>query len=88
MADNNEEIIPESGAEVARGYTKIHLATKRLMFNNFMGGLAWGFGTVLGATIVVALVLFILNQLDTVPFIGDFINNINEQIQINQTPQW
>lgn len=84
MASEKEEKVAESGAEVARGYTKVHLSPGRLMWNNFLGGLAWGFGTVLGATIVVALVLFILSKLDTVPIIGDFISRILEQIELRQ----
>ena len=71
--------------EVGKGYTKIHLSTGKMIVNNFLGGLAWGFGTVLGATIVAALVLFILSQLNTVPIIGDFINNVMEEINTRQT---
>ncbi len=85
MAEEKEEKVPESGAEVARGYTKVHLSPARLMLNNFLGGLAWGFGTVLGATIVVATVLFILSKLNTIPLIGDFVSRILEQIELRQT---
>jgi len=81
MAEEKEEKVAESTAETARGYTKVHLSPGRLMRNNFLGGLAWGFGTVLGATIVVALVLIILGKLNTVPYIGDFIGRILEQIE-------
>lgn len=81
MADEKEKTVPESATEVARGYTKIYLSPLKLMRNNFLGGLAWGFGTVLGATIVVALVLIILGKLNTVPYIGDFIGRILEQIE-------
>ncbi|MEX0616762.1 MAG: DUF5665 domain-containing protein [Candidatus Woykebacteria bacterium] len=62
--------------EVGKGYTKVHLSTGKIMINNFLGGLAWGFGTVLGATIIAALVLFVLSKLNTVPIIGGLINKI------------
>jgi hypothetical protein len=64
-----------------RGHTRVQVSIGKMLVNNFLGGLAWGFGTVLGATVVVALVLFILSKLDTIPLIGDFINNILEEIQ-------
>lgn len=64
-----------------KGYMRVYISTAKVLLNNFLGGLAWGFGTVLGATVVVALVLFMLSKLDTVPIIGDFINNILEEIQ-------
>lgn len=35
---------------------------KDIILNNFLGGLAWGLGTVVGATVVVALVGWILNM--------------------------
>ena len=68
-----------------RGHTRIHISTGKVILNNFLGGLAWGFGTVLGATVVVALVLFVLSKLDTVPIIGDFFSNILQEIQTQNT---
>lgn len=40
-----------------------NISRKEIMLNNFLGGLAWGFGTVVGATVVVAILGFILNLL-------------------------
>lgn len=70
-----------------RGHTRIHISTGKMVVNNFLGGLAWGFGTVLGATVVVAIVLFALSKLNTVPVIGDFITRILQQIQQPQQIQ-
>ena len=52
-----------------------------MVFNNFLGGLSWGFGTVLGATVVVGLVIIILSKLDSVPIIGEFFSSILQSIQ-------
>lgn len=68
-----------------RGHTRVYVSIGKMLFNNFLGGLAWGFGTVLGATLVVALVLLLLSKLDTVPIIGDFISEILKQIELPQT---
>jgi hypothetical protein len=64
-----------------RGHTRIHISTGRVIFSNFMGGLAWGFGTALGATVVLGLVIIILGKLSSVPLIGDFITHILQTIQ-------
>ena len=64
-----------------RGHTRIHISTGKVILNNFLGGLSWGFGTVLGATLVVALVIFVLTKLNDVPIIGDFFSSILRTIQ-------
>lgn len=37
------------------------LNKKHIIINNFLGGLAWGFGTVVGATVIVAIIGYILS---------------------------
>lgn len=64
-----------------RGHTRIHISTWRMILNNFLGGLAWGFGTVLGATVVVGLVVLIISRLGGVPLIGSFFSDILRSIQ-------
>ena len=59
------------------------------VFNNpwkFMGfsllkGIAVGFGSVLGASVVVALFVYLLSQISFVPFVGEFVNEIIGQIE-------
>lgn len=38
----------------------MNLRKRQIILYNFLGGLAWGFGTVVGATIVVAIIGYIL----------------------------
>lgn len=38
-----------------------------IIMANFLGGLAWGLGTVIGATIVTAVVISILNYFNFIP---------------------
>jgi len=82
----NEKQEEKSGDEdidvtAGRGHTRIHISTGKVVLNNFLGGLSWGFGTVLGATLVVALVIFVLTKLNDVPIIGDFFSSILQTIQ-------
>jgi len=59
---------------------KLKISVTRIILNGFLSGLAWGFGSVIGATLVVALILFFLSQLDTSPIIGKYIKSVIESI--------
>lgn len=52
-----------------------HISKHDIIIGNFLGGLAWGFGTVIGATIVAAIVLGILNQFNFIPGIKSLTNS-------------
>ena len=65
---------------IDKGFAKVSLSRCSLVANNFFGGLAWGFGSALGATVVFALVVWVLGILGAVPFIGDVVNSILDQI--------
>lgn len=43
---------------------------------NFVRGLFFGLGTLVGGTVVVAAVIWILGQFVTVPYIGDYIHQV------------
>jgi hypothetical protein len=52
--------------------------TRRMLFTNFLAGIARGLGMAVGFTILGALVIYILRQvvLLNLPLIGDFIADI------------
>lgn len=56
------------------------------MMANFLGGLAWGLGTVVGATVFVAVLLGILRFLGFVPVIGEFVTQIKADIESRRLP--
>lgn len=62
--------------------------TKRMVWVNFLGGLARGLGIAVGFTLLGALVIYLLQQsfLNNLPVIGDFIADIveiaNERLQL------
>ncbi|MDP2720400.1 MAG: DUF5665 domain-containing protein [bacterium] len=76
--DNAQKEYIELGSQ--RGHTRIHISTWKVILNNFLGGLAWGLGTVLGATVIVAVLIILVSKLHSIPFIGDFIGNILQSI--------
>lgn len=53
----------------------------RLLAFQFFRGLALGLGTVVGATILVSILGFALAQVDFIPILGDWANEIARQIE-------
>jgi len=58
-----------------------HIDRKKLYFQNFLRGIFVGAGSVIGATVLIALLLWILSLFDTLPFIGPIIENAKESIK-------
>lgn len=73
-------------------------ATKKLTANqgvrkrdvlmaNFIGGIAWGLGSVIGATIIVAILVWVLNTLGLFDYFKDYLPQTSyNRIQIHRTP--
>ena len=76
MADDKAEVQTPIAQPEGKGGTAVYRSKGQLMLANFLGGISWGFGTVLGATLVVALVLYLLQALGGLPVIGSFINDV------------
>ena len=53
---------------------------KELLWVSFLRGLAQGFGAIVGGTILVALLLWILSLFNQVPLIGPAVENISETV--------
>ena len=70
--------------EVARlnnhRFVKIHNSTLRLVWFQLLRGLAFGLGSVLGATILVSVAAYVLSNIDFLPIIGDWASQIARQI--------
>lgn len=71
--------------EVARlndhRWLRIHNSMGRLVMFQLYRGLAFGLGTVLGATVVLSLVVWSLSQINFIPVIGDWAAQILEVIE-------
>ncbi len=57
----------------------------RLALYSFWKGLMVGLGSVIGATVLVAILVYILSQFSTVPFLGDYLNNFTDKISNQST---
>jgi hypothetical protein len=64
----------------AHSFIRIHNSTWRLLSLQFLRGLAFGFGSVAGATILVSLAGYALNQMEVVPIIGEWAKQLAAEI--------
>lgn len=70
----------------------MNMSKKDIIIGNFLGGIAWGFGTVIGAGVVVAIIGTILNQFGVFHAIsglfgqvGNLNNTLNQSLpQVQQ----
>ncbi len=68
----------------------MNLSKKDIIVGNFLGGIFWGIGTVVGAGVIMALIGTILGQLGVFNVIGGFfgqVGSLNNTIN-NQLPQF
>lgn len=56
---------------------------KKLLYVNFLMGMAKGLGTIIGVTVLAALVIYVLRSMISLPIIGKFIAEIIEIVQEN-----
>ncbi len=62
-------------------FVKIHQSPLRLILFQFTRGLAFGLGSVVGATILVSVLVYLLSQVEIIPILGDLATAIIEQIE-------
>lgn len=56
----------------------------KLYVHNFVRGIFFGAGGVIGATLLIGLLIWILSVFDSAPVIGPFFDNTKETIQNRQ----
>jgi hypothetical protein len=61
-----------------------HSTVWRVLWLNFLCGLAFRLGSVIGATILVYLTIQVLAQIEFIPILGDWAVQLIEQIETNR----
>ena len=83
-----KRVLIENRTEVAKALEILFAAgyvdRKRLYWENFVRGIVFGAGGVLGATVVIAVFVWLLSLFDSVPLIGPIFDETKNTIQQNQ----
>lgn len=91
MAEQNDTSRPDPD-EIARltreleklnahRFVRVHNSLWRLVGFQFLRGLAFGLGSVVGATILVSLLAWWVSQFEFLPIIGEWAAQIADQIE-------
>lgn len=75
----------ELGKKLQQFYNLGYVSKKQAILFSFYKGVASGFGAIIGGTIIVALLIWILSQFGQVPLAGHFVNSIRQTINTNRT---
>ena len=62
-------------------FVRLYNSTFKLLWLQILKGIAFGLGSVLGATIVVSLLISILAQIEFIPIVGEWAREIMLEIQ-------
>ena len=63
-------------------FVRIHNSMWRLISFQFVRGLAFGLGSVIGATILVSMLVYSLSNIDFIPIVGEWAKEIVDMITI------
>jgi Domain of unknown function (DUF5665) len=66
-------------------YDRVKESKKQLVLNNFIGGISWAFGAIVGVAIVVSLLGLILKHVNLIPYVGNFVAQVLDFV-VNKNP--
>lgn len=82
MSKNNQKLTNEQlGQMLVNIYESGYLDKNKSYKMSFLKGLAGGLGGVIGATIVVALLIWVLSLFQEVPLIGPFLDKVRTTVE-------
>lgn len=65
----------------AHRFIRVHNSFARMLAFNLARGLAVGLGTVLGATVLLSVMIWMLSQIEFLPIIGEWAAQIAAQVR-------
>ncbi len=65
-------------------FIRLYNSSFKMLWFQFLKGMAFGLGSVLGATIIVSLLISLLSQVEFIPIIGEWAKEIMFEIQKSQ----
>jgi len=89
MTDHPKKMTAKDYEKLGKALEEVYLISyanpRRFLWFSFLRGIVYGLGIFIGGTIVVAVVLSILTQFNSVPVIGPLVEKIVETVQTSPT---
>lgn len=85
MSKSSKEKVPDIDTKAAVQALEYLLAAgyvskKRLYVENFVRGIFFSVGGIIGATVIIGMLVWLLSAFNTAPVIGDYVQSIQESI--------
>lgn len=74
----------EIGKMLEHVYETAYANKRRVFMMSFLKGLVGGLGGVIGATVVVALLLWALTVVEQVPFLNDVVKTVKNSLSVSE----
>jgi hypothetical protein len=81
VAVDRQKEAEELGKKLQNFYDSGYVNRKQAFWFAFLKGILGGLGSVVGATVAIALILWILSGLDQVPFVGHLSESVRDTLQ-------
>ncbi|MEM0976410.1 MAG: DUF5665 domain-containing protein [Pseudomonadota bacterium] len=62
-------------------FIAMHNSIWQLLWINFLKGVAVGLGTVVGATVVLSIIIYLLSQMDFIPVLGEWATRLKSILE-------
>jgi hypothetical protein len=82
ITEKHEKELLDLGKKLEVFYRTGYISKKKSLYFAFLQGLMSGLGAVVGGTIVIALILWLLSFFKQVPLIGPVSDNINHTLRL------
>ncbi len=83
-----KEILERNHDDIAKAleilFASDYIDKKKLYLNNFVRGMLFSAGGIIGATLVIAILVFLLSLFDNIPVVGPLFENTRETIEQSQ----
>lgn len=83
LAREVKELTKEINNLKSQEFMKVFVRPWKFIWFSFLKGLMIGFGEVLGASVLVGIFIYLLSQVKLVPYVGDFVQGVINEIQIH-----
>lgn len=93
MTDNTQtaqtsslnEKVAEDNIQPGENFKKVDRSIKKMLLYNFLGGISWSIGVLVGASLVFSVIAYFIGKIDFIPILGDFLAKVIQSAQTNLT---
>lgn len=69
---------------MAEPHNQVYRSRRKIMIDNFLGGISWGVGSAVGATLVVSILALLLAQSTQLPLVGKIVESVMTEVERQQ----